>query len=62
MRSLPDVNVLIALLDADHSMHRRAIEWFGAEAAKREGIVSDHSERLHMHHVPSGLSKFAAGN
>jgi toxin-antitoxin system PIN domain toxin len=31
MRALLDVNVLIALLDADHSLHRRAHEWFGAQ-------------------------------
>lgn len=28
MRGLLDVNVLIALLDADHSLHSRATEWF----------------------------------
>lgn len=28
MRALLDVNVLIALLDADHSLHSRATEWF----------------------------------
>lgn len=32
MRALLDVNVLIALLDADHSMHRRATQWFAVEA------------------------------
>ena len=32
MRALLDVNVLIALLDADHSLHERAFEWFGAHA------------------------------
>lgn len=32
MRSLLDVNVLIALLDADHSLHSRAIEWFAGHA------------------------------
>ena len=32
MRALLDVNVLIALLDADHSLHERAIEWFEAHA------------------------------
>jgi toxin-antitoxin system PIN domain toxin len=34
MRALLDVNVLIALLDADHSLHARATEWFadGARA------------------------------
>lgn len=38
MRALLDVNVLIALLDADHSMHARAIDWFGSHA--REGWAS----------------------
>lgn len=32
MRALLDVNVLIALLDADHTLHTRAFEWFGQHA------------------------------
>ena len=32
MRVLLDVNVLIALLDADHALHARATTWFGAHA------------------------------
>ena len=32
MRSLLDVNVLIALLDADHTSHRTATHWFAAHA------------------------------
>lgn len=32
MCALLDVNVLIALLDADHSLHERAFEWFGVHA------------------------------
>lgn len=32
MRALLDVNVLIALLDADHLSHARAHEWFDAHA------------------------------
>ena len=28
MRSLLDVNVLIALFDADHSLHEQALRWF----------------------------------
>ncbi len=32
MRALLDVNVLIALLDADHTAHRTAIGWFGTHA------------------------------
>ena len=31
-RALLDVNVLIALLDPDHSLHQRAREWFGRNA------------------------------
>jgi toxin-antitoxin system PIN domain toxin len=30
MRALLDVNVLIALLDADHSLHARATKWFAS--------------------------------
>ena len=33
MRALLDVNVLIALLDADHSLHSRATQWFAGQAA-----------------------------
>jgi uncharacterized protein len=32
MRALLDVNVLIALLDADHVSHRAALGWFEREA------------------------------
>ncbi|MEO8347082.1 MAG: TA system VapC family ribonuclease toxin [Betaproteobacteria bacterium] len=38
MRALLDVNVLVALLDADHSLHARAMEWLEANA--REGWAS----------------------
>ena len=33
MRALLDVNVLIALLDADHSLHQHARDWFGGSAS-----------------------------
>jgi toxin-antitoxin system PIN domain toxin len=33
MRALLDVNVLIALLDADHSLHARATRWFAEQAS-----------------------------
>ena len=33
MRALLDVNVLVALLDADHADHRRARAWLEAEIA-----------------------------
>jgi toxin-antitoxin system PIN domain toxin len=32
MRALLDVNVLIALLDADHVLHARATSWFAGQA------------------------------
>lgn len=32
MRALLDVNVLIALLDADHSLHAPATKWFASHA------------------------------
>jgi toxin-antitoxin system PIN domain toxin len=32
MRALLDINVLIALLDSDHSLHQRAREWFSQHA------------------------------
>ena len=38
MRALLDVNVLIALLDADHSLHATAVEWFGIHG--KEGWAS----------------------
>ncbi len=38
MRALLDVNVLIALLDADHSLHSRAAQWFAGRA--RDGWAS----------------------
>ncbi len=34
MRALLDVNVLIALLDADHSLHDQASHWFAAHASE----------------------------
>ena len=33
MRSLLDVNVLIALMDSNHSSHRRAMAWLGDHGA-----------------------------
>lgn len=38
MRSLLDVNVLIALFDADHSLHATALRWF--EDSARQGWAS----------------------
>lgn len=38
MRALLDVNVLIALLDADHASHASTMRWFAAHA--REGWAS----------------------
>ena len=33
MRALLDVNVLIALLDVDHVLHRSAMSWYSAHAS-----------------------------
>lgn len=38
MRALLDVNVLIALHDADHALHEQAAQWFNANA--RHGWAS----------------------
>jgi toxin-antitoxin system PIN domain toxin len=38
MRALLDVNVLIALLDADHALHAAATQWFAAHG--KEGWAS----------------------
>lgn len=38
MRALLDINVLIALLDQDHSMHAQAMRWFASKA--RDGWAS----------------------
>jgi toxin-antitoxin system PIN domain toxin len=38
VRALLDVNVLIALLDSDHTSHAAAMSWFGRHA--REGWAS----------------------
>jgi len=35
MAALLDVNVLIALLDSDHSLHERAVDWFSSHAKNR---------------------------
>jgi uncharacterized protein len=34
VRALLDVNVLIALLDSDHTLHHTAMSWFGSHAAE----------------------------
>jgi toxin-antitoxin system PIN domain toxin len=52
MRSLLDVNVIIALLDVDHSLHERATDWFRIHA--RQGwatcpIVQNGCVRIMSH-------------
>ena len=34
MRALLDINVVIALLDPDHSLHDRARDWFDGQASR----------------------------
>jgi len=55
MRALLDVNVLIALLDADHSLHANATSWFGSNAHFRLGMLPHYPEWLHSDHVASWL-------
>ena len=59
MSALLDVNVLIVgrrsfAAYTRHEMVRRS-------CSQRLGVLPDHAEWLHAHHVPSGLSERAAG-
>ena len=44
MRALLDVNVIIALLDANHAFHERAHAWWAANA--RRGWQAVHSRKM----------------
>jgi toxin-antitoxin system PIN domain toxin len=62
MRALLDVNVLIALLDADHSLHARATQWFAGHARRgwascpitQNGCVRVMSHPGYPHPLPVG--------
>lgn len=60
MRALLDVNVLIALLDADHSLHPRGIKWFADHARRGWAscpITQNGCVRIMSHPVyPNALS------
>jgi len=60
MRSLLDVNVIIALLDVDHSLHVRAMDWFsehGHEGWASCPIVQNGCIRIMSHpRYPSALT------
>jgi len=60
MRALLDVNVLIALLDADHVMHHKARAWFAEHAAygwASCAITQNGCVRIMSHHAyPNGRS------
>lgn len=63
MRSLLDVNVVIALLDVDHSLHDRAIAWFSAHGPEgwascpivQNGCVRIMSHPGYPNHLPAKL-------
>ena len=65
MRALLDVNVIIALLDADHAFHERAHAWWGANRTRgwascpltENGVV-----RIMSHPGYSQKTRFAAGD
>ena len=60
MRSLLDVNVLIALFDPDHTLHAGASRWFDANAAHgwascpitQNGFVRVTSQPAYSHPLP----------
>ena len=55
MRALLDVNVLIALLDQDHSMHAQALRWFAARAGDGWAscpITQNGCVRIMSHELP----------
>lgn len=60
MRALLDVNVLIALLDQDHAMHRQAMRWFSARAGQGWAscpITQNGCVRIMAHpHYPNPLT------
>ena len=60
MRALLDVNVLIALLDAEHLHHEAARRWFEGQHPTWMGDVSDHSKRVFEDHGANGLFEHSA--
>jgi len=74
MRALLDVNVLIALLDADHTFHGSAWEWFRRESGSgwascpitENGCIRIMSHSAYPNHVPvlvvAGRLRDAAGH
>ena len=72
MRALLDINVLIALLDADHVFHQRAHTWWSTNAGRgwascpltENGVIRimcnpGYSQRIRL--VPSELIRLLAG-
>jgi toxin-antitoxin system PIN domain toxin len=62
MRALLDVNVLIALLDPDHSMHEQARKWFASNVSRgwascpitQNGCVRIMSHPAYPNALPTG--------
>ena len=62
MRALLDINVLIALLDPDHSLHQRARDWFEPKRRDRLDVLPGHPERMCAHHGGAGLPAPTTGS
>ena len=61
MRALLDINVLLALFDADHVDHTRTREWLEDRDRPRLGLLRDHPERVRTGHQPAPLSEPDSG-
>ena len=57
MRALLDVNVLIALLDENHTHHAAVSEWFRAGDRMGMGILPADAERLRADHLAAEVSE-----
>ena len=60
MRALPDVNALIALLDAEHVHHAAIIEWLTREENLPHGFASCAITQLGLIRVMSGKGYYRA--
>ncbi|MBW0174376.1 MAG: hypothetical protein KXJ50_08165 [Vulcanococcus sp.] len=68
MRALLDINVVIALLDAEHVMHTQATQWLARELdngwaswpVPQNGVLRIFSQPAYSNHRPDQLVVFGA--